>query len=61
MVQKTASIGARFIIAVSAPTALAIRTADEAGMTLVALVRSEDFDIFTHPDRAIFGAALDVA
>ena len=51
MVQKTAAIGSAFIIAVSAPTALAIRTADEAGMTLVALVRGEEFDIFTHAAR----------
>ena len=61
MVQKTAAIGAAFIIAVSAPTALAIRTADEAGMTLVALVRGDDFDIFSHPDRVHFGAARHVA
>ncbi|TIV90495.1 MAG: sulfurtransferase FdhD, partial [Mesorhizobium sp.] len=45
MVQKTAAIGASIIMAVSAPTALAIRTADAAGMTLVALVRGDDFDI----------------
>jgi len=51
MVQKTASIGAPFIFAVSAPTALAIRTADAAGMTLVALVRGEEFDVFTHSER----------
>jgi FdhD protein len=61
MVQKTAAIGASFIIAVSAPTALAIRTADESGMTLVALVRGEDFDIFTGPDRVTSGAAKHVA
>ncbi len=51
MVQKTAAIGAPVIIAVSAPTALAIRTAQEAGMTLVALVRGEEFDVFSHPQR----------
>jgi FdhD protein len=61
MVQKTAAIGASFIIAVSAPTALAIRTAEEAGMTLVALVRGEDFDVFTHPERVTDGATRDVA
>jgi len=61
MVQKTAAIGASFIIAVSAPTALAIRTADEAGMTLVALVRGEDFDVFTHPERVTDGATRNVA
>ncbi len=61
MVQKTAAIGSPFIIAVSAPTALAIRTAQEAGMTLVALVRGEDFDVFTHSERVTDGAARNVA
>lgn len=61
MVQKTAAIGSAFIIAVSAPTALAIRTADEAGMTLVALVRGDDFDVFTHPERVVLGVAQHVA
>lgn len=51
MVQKTAAIGAPAILAVSAPTALAVRTADAAGMTLVALVRGDEFDVFTHPER----------
>ena len=61
MVQKTAAIGSAFIIAVSAPTALAIRTAQEAGMTLVALVRGDDFDVFTHADRVVLGVAKHVA
>ena len=51
MVQKTAAIGAPVIIAVSAPTALAIRTAEEAGMTLVALVRGDEFDVFTNASK----------
>ena len=51
MVQKSAAIGAPVILAVSAPTALAIRMADEAGIMLVALVRGEEFDIFSHTDR----------
>ncbi|TGT65713.1 MULTISPECIES: formate dehydrogenase accessory sulfurtransferase FdhD [unclassified Mesorhizobium] len=61
MVQKTAAIGAAIVMAVSAPTALAIRTADAAGMTLVALVRGDDFDIFTHPERVVSGVAKHVA
>ena len=61
MVQKTAAVGASFIIAVSAPTALAIRTAEGAGMTLVALVRGDEFDIFTHANRVTSGAAKNVA
>ncbi len=51
MVQKTAAIGAPLIVAVSAPTALALRTADGAGITLVAIARSDGFEIFTHPHR----------
>lgn len=61
MVQKTAAIGAPFIIAVSAPTSLAVRIAEGAGMTLVALVRGDEFDIFTHPARIDFGVARNVA
>ncbi len=51
MVQKTAVIGAPLIVAVSAPTALAIRTAETAGITLVAIARSDGFEVFTHPQR----------
>jgi FdhD protein len=51
MVQKTAFIGVPLIIAVSAPTALAVRTAEAAGITLVAIARGDGFEIFTHPHR----------
>ena len=51
MVQKTAAIGAPLIAAVSAPTALAVRMADAAGITLAAIARADGFEIFTHPGR----------
>ncbi|MBT1509762.1 formate dehydrogenase accessory sulfurtransferase FdhD [Bradyrhizobium sp. SRL28] len=51
MVQKTAAIGAPLMVAVSAPTALAVRTADASGITLAAIARSDGFEIFTHPER----------
>jgi FdhD protein len=51
MVQKTAMLGAEIIVAVSAPTALALRVAEEAGITLVAIARPDAFEIFTHPHR----------
>ena len=51
MVQKTAVIGASLIVAVSAPTALALRTAEAARITLVAVARSDGFEVFTHPQR----------
>ena len=40
MVQKAAAIGAPILVAVSAPTALAVRTAEAAGITLVAIARA---------------------
>jgi FdhD protein len=61
MVQKCAILGAGLIAAISAPTALAIDTADKAGLTLVALVRDEDFEIYTHPDRINTGVSAHVA
>lgn len=53
MVQKAAMIGAPVIVAVSAPTALAIRTADEAGITLLAIARDDGYGVFTHPRRVL--------
>jgi FdhD protein len=51
LVQKAAAIGVPMLVAVSAPTALAVRAADAAGMTLVAVARSDGFEVFTHAER----------
>ncbi len=51
MVQKAAAVGIPMLVAISAPTALAIRTAEEAGITLVAIARKDGFEIFSHPKR----------
>jgi FdhD protein len=51
MVQKAAAMGAPVMVAVSAPTALAVRIADAAGITLVAIARADGFEVFTHPHR----------
>jgi FdhD protein len=51
MVQKTAAMGAPLMVAVSAPTALAVRMADASGITLAAIARADGFEIFTHPHR----------
>jgi FdhD protein len=61
LVQKAALIGAPIIAAVSAPTALAVRNAQECGMTLVAVMRGRDFEIFTHPKRIIEQVSAHVA
>lgn len=51
MMQKTAAVGAPLLVALSAPTALAIRAAEAAGITLVAIARDDGFEIFTHAQR----------
>jgi FdhD protein len=51
MVQKAAMMGAPVIVAVSAPTALAVRTAEMAKITLAAIARADGFELFTHPQR----------
>jgi FdhD protein len=48
MVQKAAAMGTSIIIAISAPTGLAIRTADASGITLVGIARGREFEIFSH-------------
>ncbi|MGJ4857866.1 formate dehydrogenase accessory sulfurtransferase FdhD [Labrys sp. La1] len=61
MVQKSAAMGASIVVAVSAPTALAIRTAEEAGITLIGIARSDGFEIFTHPHRIVSEKLAHVA
>lgn len=60
MVQKTVLAGAPVVIAVSAPTAHAVRMADAANLTLAAFARGAQVELFTHPHR-IEGHASDVS
>jgi FdhD protein len=55
LVQKTAAIGAPLMVAVSAPTALAVRMAEAANITLAAIARADGFEVFTHPQRITSG------
>lgn len=61
MVQKSAVIGAPLIVSVSAPTALAVRMADAAGIALVAIARADGFEVFTHRCRISSEAVVNVA
>ncbi len=61
LIQKAARLDAPVLAAVSAPTAAAIRLADEAGMTLVGVARRQDFEIFTHPDKITSETSRHVA
>ncbi|WP_062212322.1 formate dehydrogenase accessory sulfurtransferase FdhD [Aureimonas sp. AU12] len=60
LIQKAAGMGCGLIAAVSAPTQLAIEAAEGAGVTLVAVVRGDEFEIFTHPQRVV-GAVVETA
>ncbi len=51
LVQKAAAAGIAVLVAVSAPTALAIRVADAAGLTLIGIARRDGFEVFTHHHR----------
>jgi FdhD protein len=61
MVQKAASMGAPLMAAVSAPTALAVRMANAAAITLCAIARADGFEIFTHPQRIAVEAVVEEA
>lgn len=58
MVQKVARLGAPILVAISAPTALAVRTAEACGMTLVALARGHECEVFTHGQRMLRGTVM---
>jgi FdhD protein len=51
MVQKSAQAGIAVLAAVSAPTALAVRTAGSCGQTLVGFTHGETFSVYTRGDR----------
>jgi FdhD protein len=51
LVQKAGVMGATIVVGVSAPTAMAVRTAESIGLTLVGIARDDGFEVFTHPER----------
>jgi FdhD protein len=51
LVQKACLAGIPMLVAVSAPSSLAIDLADACGITLVGFARGERFNIYTHPER----------
>jgi FdhD protein len=53
MVQKTAAAGIGVLAAVSAPTSLAIRLAQDANLTLLGFLRGDDATLYSHPERIV--------
>lgn len=51
VVQKAAAVGIPIVAAVSAPTGMAVRLAQEAGITLVGFLRGDRYCVYSHPER----------
>lgn len=56
IVHKAAMAGIGIVVAISAPTDLAIRTAEAAGVTLAAFARGDALNLYTHAQRLIDAA-----
>ena len=50
---KVSKIGIGLVLAKSAPTKLALEIADELNITTIGFVRSQTFNIYTHPERIV--------
>jgi len=51
IVQKAATVGISVVAAVSAPTGMAVRMAEAAGVTLIGFARGERYSVYSHPGR----------
>ncbi|MFO1188369.1 MAG: formate dehydrogenase accessory sulfurtransferase FdhD [Alphaproteobacteria bacterium] len=53
MVQKTATFGCPVLVAISAPTSLAIELAEQSNLTVAAFARGARLNLYTHPERIV--------
>jgi FdhD protein len=53
LTQKAVLAGLEMLVAVSAPSSLAVDLAAEAGLTLVGFVRGDSMNVYTHPERVL--------
>ncbi len=53
MVQKATVFGAPLLAAISGPTGLAVRVAEQAGLTLVGFARHGRLTVYTKPERVL--------
>lgn len=59
-VLKAAKIGCGIMLSKSAPTDLALRLAEDLGITCVGFIRGGEMNVYTHPERIDFGNGLTV-
>ncbi len=53
MAQKTIILGCPVLVAVSAPTSLAVQIAQDCGLSIAAFARGDGFNLYTHHERII--------
>ena len=49
--QKAAAVGIAVVAAVSAPTGMAVRLAQQTGITLIGFARGERHSVYAHPQQ----------
>ena len=57
MIQKAAVVGVPMLVAIGAPSSLAVDLAEQSGMTLIGFLRAQSFNVYTHPARVAFAGA----
>ncbi len=51
LIRKASQAQLQFVVAVSAPTSMAVQFANDLGITLCGFVRGESMNVYTHPHR----------